>query len=1360
VLNRLEKDKTKDVHSISVRWYVPCGFRPRERRYPCISCSLSEIVKRAAPERVRRVSSQLVDHLTSSDVELRDVYAIGLKTIIADADNATSQTIAQAVLGKLTAAVSSEDVDTVQQAAELLSALLERSSIRIRPEDGEAILHSFLKSLASSNSSVKKKVTVGLGTLAPHLNDAMLDSLITTILDQVDRSSRATRSRTTSTSVTSLIQVLGAVSRKVGWRLGRHLSRISPALHHAIGDAEDSSRHGDSDCELRETCFHAMESLVLRCPAEVAPFLEDMEELARSFLPFDPNYDYEGGADGGDDMDDFYADDDGDMYGGAYDDDDDADDENSWKVRRAAARLLTAMVSTRPELVRHFYTGGLAADVMTCFRERDENVKLDILTCFTALLRSTISSQGSSQNFTPKSVVEAESMPAMAVSSLSVTLSEGARSHLVGSVPAIAEVAEAGLLEAPSLSRQLSVAADVLPGMAADIVEQAASQAKGTKAGKGHRIKSAVLLLLRQLNLVLGPNTAPFLGSMIEVCLDSLAESVAALRMEALENLRTALDTIEATDWSGHLDSIVPLVSKALGDEWYRCIAEAVRVVGRIVVASRPSLHAIDATPGTSSVTTPRSDSATKSRIIKLLPQLYSRLQATDADQEVKEAAILTSGILVAYAGDLIGAADADNIQHVLLTRLQNEVTRTCALKSLAFIAKSPLAIDMSSILTSVVEEAAVLLRQKSRSTRQAALMALDAVVRSRGESFTAAQLRGAFEQVSTMVSDSDLILAQQAIGAADGLVSVAPPKVSAQVLSSTGFASALIALSTSHVLHGATLHSVAEFLPKAAQVGVDAHDASLSFITLAEAISAQVSAAASSSSSSSSAAAASSSSSSAAVGAGSGAVSKQSLSNAARCIAALLAAAGASVRDKEAHAFLKAATTPSTGFSERLLALYALGELGGAGANVLASESTALVTVSALFEETGAGSSEDVKSAAAAAVGGIVTGSTATGMPWLLSSLSAVSGQSKYLLLAALKGVISRHAPASPTGPSFSSFAGDAKLLGVIDSLAVDSDASVRAIAGECLGRLCACNTAVVLPRIEALATDSNPFRRACSATAFRFAASSGAHMSSRSAEAVLATALDADIGVKLAGLQAINVATLSATDLVSDLIRIEPAPLAADGSIAVPKPPLSTCGLQAVVFSDTRIREDLQRDVDMGPFKQFVDDGLPLRKAAFGCMEALFDRVRERLSPKHFIAALCTGLSDADDVMLLAHPLLVKLASDPVWSRHVVSSLSPIVTATSAAFDKVEGRKKKNSDGSGGSDVVRSALRALHSIEELCPEAGNIPSYSELMAHCASNTTLGPMLAAVRDSSSGFSSLDALSAASASSSAAAALA
>ncbi len=174
----------------------------------------------------------------------------------------------------------------------------------------------------------------------------------------------------------------------MGYRLGKFLESkgIIGLLVKYLHD-----ERFQSDDELKENTFQTFESLVLRCPSEVRPFIDEILAQALEFIKWDPNYDAvsdeeEEEEDGEDDEEEEEPSDDED-----YSDDDDM----SWKVRRAAAKCIDAVVVTRPDLLEKLYKMVVPA-IVARFKEREENVKLDIFGVFIDVLKqTTLVSRGS-----------------------------------------------------------------------------------------------------------------------------------------------------------------------------------------------------------------------------------------------------------------------------------------------------------------------------------------------------------------------------------------------------------------------------------------------------------------------------------------------------------------------------------------------------------------------------------------------------------------------------------------------------------------------------------------------------------------------------------------------------------------------------------------------------------------------------------------------------------------------------------------------------------------------------------------------------------------------------------------------------
>lgn len=58
----------------------------------------------------------------------------------------------------------------------------------------------------------------------------------------------------------------------------------------------------------------------------------------------------------------------------------------SWKVRRSAAKVISAVAAAFPEALSTIYSQA-SAELVSRFREREESVKMDVFAAMIALLR-------------------------------------------------------------------------------------------------------------------------------------------------------------------------------------------------------------------------------------------------------------------------------------------------------------------------------------------------------------------------------------------------------------------------------------------------------------------------------------------------------------------------------------------------------------------------------------------------------------------------------------------------------------------------------------------------------------------------------------------------------------------------------------------------------------------------------------------------------------------------------------------------------------------------------------------------------------------------------------------------------------
>ena len=86
----------------------------------------------------------------------------------------------------------------------------------------------------------------------------------------------------------------------------------------------------------------------------------------------------------------------------------------------------------------------------------------------------------------------------------------------------------------------------------------------------------------------------------------------------------------------------------------------------------------------------------------------------------------------------------------------------------------------------------------------------------------------------------------------------------------------------------------------------------------------------------------------------------------------------------------------------------------------------------------------------------------------------------------------------------------------------------------------------------------------------------------------------------------------------------------------------------LLPMAMRETVIKPELVREVQMGPFKHKVDDGLEIRKSAYETVYALLETAFSKLAPTDLSDCydrIVAGISDEHDVRILCNLMLTKL-------------------------------------------------------------------------------------------------------------------
>ncbi|KAM7401565.1 hypothetical protein PAMP_016872 [Pampus punctatissimus] len=357
---------------------------------------------------------------------------------------------------------------------------------------------------------------------------------------------------------------------------------------------------------------------------------------------------------------------------------------------------------------------------------------------------------------------------------------------------------------------------------------------------------------------------------------------------------------------------------------------------------------------------------------------------------------------------------------------------------------------------------------------------------------------------------------------------------------------------------------------------------------------------------------------------------------------------------------------------SARVLALLCLGEVGRSGS--LGGNKEVQGVILEAFSTT----SEEVKTAASCALGSMAVGSLDDFLPFLLREISS-QPRRQYLLLHSLKEVISA-CPASSLSTHVES------IWALLFQNCECQEEGTRNLVAECLGKLTLVNPAQLLPRLKQQLKTGD----------------------------FLKTLQDKHINVRRVALVMFN----SAAHNKPSLIR---------GRLATVLPHL---------YKETQIRKDLIREVEMGPFKHTVDDGLDVRKAAFECMYTLLDSCLEGLDVLQFLDHVEEGLKDHYDIRMLTFLMLARLAS--LCPAAVLQRLDRLVEPLKATCTtKVKAGSVKQ-EFEKQEELRRSAMRAVAALLAV-PEVERSPSMADFANQIRTNADMASIYQSVQGGDGG---------------------
>ncbi|CAI4223058.1 unnamed protein product [Auanema sp. JU1783] len=1133
----------------------------------------------------------LIDLLLSSTTQgsddEKDISSLALKTIVTSlgvSNTGTSIALMKKLLPKLLVALSgsSPSSNIRIEILDIISDLLMRfgSSLDSLHEQTYPVLFDQLK---SERQAVRKRATLALSHLtavSPSYNNC-----IKLLLEKADETSSVTAKRT-------YVVALTYVARSSGTRFAPHISKVVTLMLSLL--AKESN-----DDDLKEAIMQAFDVFYQRCPTETSVFENEIMEFLVKNLTYDPNYcvDYEEDEDecmeveDEEDMVDDYSD----------------DDDMSWKVRRAAAKGLESLITSRREQLHSFFVK-LAPIIISRMREREENVRCDVLLAYVALLKQTC--------FVVPHVSSA------------LWTEEDAESGAV-------KVGEALFAKSKLSAEQLAVLEDVHANTE-NLLKTVTKQMKG----KSLKCRQVCCELLSQLARAL-PNS---LSSSIKDLMSGIEANLldksggAQIKVDTLNLITSLLKSHDPVDFKDVIEPLSKLVAGVINDPFYKVSSEALNVSGRFI----PILKLSD-----------------KKLVAGIYDFVYQKLKVNDIDQDVKESAIATTATFIsAFGPDIEHTTESLKL---LVERLKMEMTRLAAVRALMEIAASPYSYFLEQVASDIPAILADFLKKNHRALK---LSTLNLIRHLFGlhEKFRLEPVgvSAILSEISSLFKDTDLQVTQLALKCLTLAIEFYPQLV-AQFLPE--IMSSLIFLIQSALLQGATLQATFGVVRSLVRSEVQGKP---DFKNMLDAITFPIYE--------------------------TNNLPKQAFISISAVVAVITTATNDIGQAKSLVVKLaEQLQNPGSTDQIRLFCIHAIGELGRRCPSAF-DESN--VNPGELMISAFNSPQEDLKAAAAHAIGALAVGNLNKYLPFILNQIQT-EPKRQYLLLHSLKEVIAYDSDDLSAIELLKNRIDE--VWKVLINHAHCAEEGTRNVVSECMGKLCVVAPGVILPKLKAEITSTDASIRACVVTSVKFMISAEKRPIDSYLQEYIGTFLNAimdeELGVRRVALVVLNSAAHNKPSLINDLLpRFLPH-----------------------VYKETETRKNLIREVEMGPFKHQVDDGLDLRKAAFECMYTLLESCLDRLDIKEFLTHVETGLKDQQqDIKLLTFLTIIRLANySPSQMR---SSLDPICEKIKEILNQRNKSNAVKQEVEKLEELKRAAIRALYTLQNI-PEAEHLPQIYDLL-------------------------------------------
>lgn len=458
--------------------------------------------------------------------------------------------------------------------------------------------------------------------------------------------------------------------------------------------------------------------------------------------------------------------------------------------------------------------------------------------------------------------------------------------------------------------------------------------------------------------------------------------------------------------------------------------------------------------------------------------------------------------------------------------------------------------------------------------------------------------------------------------------------------------------------------------------------------------------------------------------------IGKHAIYNLAKCIAIITATTSAENRQgvaNETLASLDKVPTPEDDHELRRvqLALLVSGDLGRL-VDLSTLDGGVADSLKNIYLEYFVSPSEDLKHAAAYALGRASVGSQSVFLPVIVDTLDEKNQKKQYLLLSALREYIKcsfRRSGGEGIAASLP------VILPHLETNCKDAEEGTRTMVAECIGSLTCMQPETMLKKLEELQGSHSEIN------------APGGVMEAEDVKSkdnalvcwTVATSLKLAIAGKVDPPELAKYMPGFLKLLHQQELSVRNAALLMTYS-AVHHMPQIVAGLmkEEIMPSLYEVAElKLERKVDLGPFTHKVDDALPLRKASLSIFATCLEKLPASLDIAAFMPVLATALADVEDIQLQSHHIVISMCMrQPTF---LVAAIDTFVEPLEKTIHKKPGQKT-GTELERLNDWIKSSLRCLVALAKL-DGALSQKNFAEFYQRTTANSKFSPILSALEE-------------------------